>query len=109
MKFIFLSTEQGGTKELIFFFMWDEIFLSVSHLLVAWSLSYIRSPSGCSVVLYSTLTIVTWHKATLLPALSADLQCVSLSGCLSTMYLHAGEVKISDMNWNNVAVMTVGT
>jgi hypothetical protein len=25
------------------------------------------------------------------------------------MYLLTGEVKIFDMNWNNVAVMTVGT
>lgn len=39
----------------------------------------------------------------------ADLQCARLTGCLSTVSLYAGEVKISDMNWNNVVVMTVGT
>lgn len=90
MKFIILNTEQEGDKRMDFVFLWDEIFLSVSQLLVAWSLLCIRSPSGCSVVLYSTLTILIWHKATLLSALSADLQCVSLSGCLSTVpYMQA--------------------
>lgn len=61
MKFIILNPEQEGTKEWILFFVWDEIFLSVSRLLVAWSLLCICSP-GCCVVLYSTLTILTWHR-----------------------------------------------